>query len=124
MNAPKTLTAEAGWTHQDLAVTFPSFRDATRVQIFLEGAPVEVDLLYCTVLHCAVLYCTVLYCTVLCCAVLCCTVLLYCTVLYCVLTSCRVAASWRRSSGSGAAPAPPARCSTRCAPDPPDSRPS
>ena len=56
MNAPKTLTAEAGWTHQDLAVTFPSFRDAARVQIFLEGAPVEVDLLYCTVLYCAVLH--------------------------------------------------------------------
>ena len=43
MNAPQTLTAEAGWTHQDLAVTFPSFRDAARVQIFLEGAPVEVE---------------------------------------------------------------------------------
>ena len=43
MNAPKTLTAESGWTHQDLAVTFPSFRDAARVQIFLEGAPVEVE---------------------------------------------------------------------------------
>ena len=56
MNAPKTLTAEAGWTHQDLAVTFPSFRDATRVQIFLEGAPVEVEMLYCTVLYCTVLY--------------------------------------------------------------------
>ena len=67
MNAPKTLTAEAGWTHQDLAITFPSFRDAARVQIFLEGAPVEVEMLYCTALYCIVLYCAVLY---------------YCTVLY------------------------------------------
>ena len=42
LNVPKTLTAEAGWTHQDVAVTFPNFRDAARVQIYLQGSPVEV----------------------------------------------------------------------------------
>ena len=42
LNATKTLTAEAGWTQQAVAVTLPSFRDAARVQIYLQGAPVEV----------------------------------------------------------------------------------